>query len=202
MSGPKGFLLAMMEPPPALEEEFNDWYDTEHIPERMRIPGFESAHRYVCVSGWPRYMAIYDLATPDVLRHERYLAVSGPMRGPWTARLHKKHLGLYHASGIQVFPGAASTGNSSRMVLVRMRGTGESLEPRIIEALNYNLANYLEISQTRLFRSLGQEQVDHIALIEATELIDNTDLNPSAFGVVGGHIDAINTYALYSRRAP
>jgi hypothetical protein len=27
-SGQRGLLLAMMEPPPAMEEEFQDWYDT------------------------------------------------------------------------------------------------------------------------------------------------------------------------------
>lgn len=47
MSKYKGFLLVTMEPPPAIEEEFNDWYDTEHVPERAFIRGFESAHRYV-----------------------------------------------------------------------------------------------------------------------------------------------------------
>jgi hypothetical protein len=30
----RGLRLAMMEPPPAVEEEFQDWYDTEHFPER------------------------------------------------------------------------------------------------------------------------------------------------------------------------
>ena len=45
MAKQKGFLMAMMEPPPTIEEEFNDWYDTEHIPDRASIPGFETARR-------------------------------------------------------------------------------------------------------------------------------------------------------------
>src|SRR5215218_10704757 len=139
MSGPKGFLLAMMEPPAEIEEEFNDWYDTEHIPERMRVPGFESARRFICVSGWPRYMAIYDLASPDVLRHEKYLAVSGAGRGPWTQRLHCKHRGLYRTSGLQVFPGNAATGTAAAMILVRLRGTHEGLESTIVEGLRAGL---------------------------------------------------------------
>ncbi len=32
-----GLLLTMTEPPPQMEEEFNAWYDTEHLPERLSI---------------------------------------------------------------------------------------------------------------------------------------------------------------------
>ena len=35
----KGFLLVFMHPPAECEEEFNAWYDTEHIPERLSVPG-------------------------------------------------------------------------------------------------------------------------------------------------------------------
>ena len=32
----KGFLLVLMQPPPTLEEEFNAWYDDEHIPRLLK----------------------------------------------------------------------------------------------------------------------------------------------------------------------
>ncbi len=54
MSEPFGLLLAMMEPPSNIEEEFADWYETEHVPEREAIEGFLSARRLVCLSGWPK----------------------------------------------------------------------------------------------------------------------------------------------------
>ena len=56
----KGLLLVTMEPPASLEDEFNDWYDTEHFPQRRGLPGFESASRWVCIEGWPRWAALYD----------------------------------------------------------------------------------------------------------------------------------------------
>ena len=34
-----GLLFATMEPPANIEEEFQDWYDTEHFPERQSLPG-------------------------------------------------------------------------------------------------------------------------------------------------------------------
>jgi hypothetical protein len=73
---PKGFLLVLMQPPPALEEEFNDWYDTEHVPERLSVTGFETALRYISLTGTPRYLAMYDLANAQVLESPEYLRVS------------------------------------------------------------------------------------------------------------------------------
>ena len=83
----KGFLLVLMQPPPALEEEFNAWYDTEHIPERLSVPGFETALRYVCTDGAPRYLAMYDLACPGVLDSPAYLKVGFDNASPWTKRV-------------------------------------------------------------------------------------------------------------------
>jgi hypothetical protein len=40
MTAGKGLLLVMMEPPACLEEEFNDWYDTEHLPQRRSLTWF------------------------------------------------------------------------------------------------------------------------------------------------------------------
>jgi hypothetical protein len=36
----KGILIAAMDFSHVPADEFNDWYDTEHIPERQRVPGF------------------------------------------------------------------------------------------------------------------------------------------------------------------
>jgi hypothetical protein len=36
----KGILIAAMDFSACREDEFHDWYDLEHVPERLRIPGF------------------------------------------------------------------------------------------------------------------------------------------------------------------
>ncbi len=61
-----GLLFSQMEPPAGWEDEFHEWYETDHIPARMKIPGFHSAWRYEAVDGDPRWLACYfldDLAT-------------------------------------------------------------------------------------------------------------------------------------------
>ena len=63
----RGLLLTMTEPPPAMEEEFNAWYDSEHLAERLAIIGFRSARRWVanCAPGEGRYLATrFEAATP------------------------------------------------------------------------------------------------------------------------------------------
>jgi hypothetical protein len=45
---------------PDHEADFNQWYDREHMEERVRIPGFTGARRYRAVSGSARrYLALY-----------------------------------------------------------------------------------------------------------------------------------------------
>ena len=87
----------MMEPPPAMEEEFQDWYDTEHFPERATCEGFLTVHRFICIDGWPRYLALYDLADTDVLRGPAYARIAGE-------RARRGHIGSYRASGVSIAP--------------------------------------------------------------------------------------------------
>jgi hypothetical protein len=65
-------LFSQMEPPPGWDEDFHGWYDTEHIPARMALPGFESAVRYEAVEGEPRYLACYVISDMNVLETPEY----------------------------------------------------------------------------------------------------------------------------------
>jgi hypothetical protein len=69
----KGMLIVFNEVKAADERDFNEWYNREHIDERVNLPGFHRARRYVAVRGSPKYLATYecdsveDLATPGYL---------------------------------------------------------------------------------------------------------------------------------------
>jgi hypothetical protein len=71
----KGILLMVRigDVPPRIETEWNKWYDTEHIPNRLNISGFLSARRFVAIQGEYKYLTLYDLARIDVLTSEAYL---------------------------------------------------------------------------------------------------------------------------------
>jgi hypothetical protein len=69
----EGLLFSQMQPPQGWEAEFHDWYESEHIPARMAIPGFTSAVRYEAVEGDPRYLACYHLDDLGALETPVYL---------------------------------------------------------------------------------------------------------------------------------
>lgn len=113
-----GFLLVMMQPPAAMEEEFNAWYDTEHVPERLAVPGFLNGRRYVATDGHPRYLAFYDIEALEVLESAAYHAVSGPNFTPWTRRITSRVL-VDRRAGRQLWPGTATLGIPPRLRLLR-----------------------------------------------------------------------------------
>ena len=82
-----GLLLVMMDIDPEHEDDFNHWYDEEHVPERNAISGFLTARRYRAVEGGPKYLAIYEMDTPEVLDSEAYRYVSEEGRSEWTERV-------------------------------------------------------------------------------------------------------------------
>jgi hypothetical protein len=82
-----GLLLFMTDIDPALEGEFNRWYEEEHLAERMAISGFIAARRFQAIEGGPKYLAMYDLESADVLQSAPYRHIVGPGKSVWTKRM-------------------------------------------------------------------------------------------------------------------
>jgi len=72
-----GLFFVYSEPGPVPEDEFNDWYDTEHVPARLAVPGFSHVRRFRAADGEvPSWLATYDIA-PGTLDSPGYLALAG-----------------------------------------------------------------------------------------------------------------------------
>jgi hypothetical protein len=69
----KGMLIVFCEVKPRHERDLNEWYNREHIDERVNLPGFHRGRRYVAVRGSPKYLATYECDTVDDLATPRYL---------------------------------------------------------------------------------------------------------------------------------
>src|SRR5579864_4392390 len=82
----KGMLVVFAEVKARHERDFNEWYNREHIDERVNLPGFRRARRYVAVKATPKYLATYecsrvgDLATPGYLERLTH-------QTPWSNRV-------------------------------------------------------------------------------------------------------------------
>ena len=62
-----GLLMVWADVAADKEEEFNRWYNEEHVRDLLSIPGVLSAAQYVALSGGPKYLACYELESPDVI---------------------------------------------------------------------------------------------------------------------------------------
>jgi len=106
----RGLLLTLTEPPAGMVEEFNAWYDEEHLPERLAIPGFRSARRWVAGS---TYLATYELDSPEVLSSPPYL-LRYQNQTPWSRRCLGKCVTFKRWACEQLEPGMADPHPAAR----------------------------------------------------------------------------------------
>jgi hypothetical protein len=69
-----GVLFVMNDVDASCEEEFNRWYQEQHVPERLAVPGFRTARRYRAADGGPAYMAVYECDSIEVFASSAYQA--------------------------------------------------------------------------------------------------------------------------------
>jgi hypothetical protein len=84
--GAGALLLNAMNVAAEAEDDFNAWYDKEHLPALAGVAGTLAARRYRSTEakGTHRYVAIYHLKSPDVAQSPAWKATVGT---PWTARV-------------------------------------------------------------------------------------------------------------------
>ena len=87
-----GLLMVWAEVPADKEDEFNRWYNEEHLAERLGVPGFLAAARYEAVKGGPRHLACYELESVAVLESPAYKHVQANPT-PWTRRCSPEFIG-------------------------------------------------------------------------------------------------------------
>jgi hypothetical protein len=117
----KGALIAAMDFTNVAADEFNDWYDLEHIPERRRVPGFLSLQRWIGADNPRQSVATYDLENVAVLQSAEYRAIGGENLSPWSKRVTGKVERLLRYEGEQILPGdATAPANAGGLLLVGM----------------------------------------------------------------------------------
>jgi hypothetical protein len=71
---------------PEARDDFHQWHNREHMPERVGIPGFRRGRRYVAIAGTPEYFNLYEADSPEVLGGQDYLnRLNAPTE--WTRRV-------------------------------------------------------------------------------------------------------------------
>jgi hypothetical protein len=88
MSQATGLITVRLHTTPQYDEEFNDWYNLEHVPQVTALPGFVRTQRYFCESADIRYLAWYETENEAVEASPHFQSiVTDPT--PWSLRLRK-----------------------------------------------------------------------------------------------------------------
>jgi hypothetical protein len=85
--GAGGLLMNAMNIAPEAEDDFNAWYDQEHIPALLKVPGTLAARRYRAdesVTSTHRYVAMYHVTSPDVVHSDAW---KHAVDTPWSASM-------------------------------------------------------------------------------------------------------------------
>jgi hypothetical protein len=72
---PAAVLYAYLQPEPSAADGFFDWYESEHVPGRLAVPGFRSVRRFRPAEPATAAVVLYELDGPDVLASDAYRAV-------------------------------------------------------------------------------------------------------------------------------
>ncbi len=101
----KGILIAAFDFSKARADEFHDWYDLEHIPERERVPGFRVCARWIGAENPKQAVATYHLDSLDVLASPTYRAIAHENLSVWSKRMTTICDRLLRFEGEQIAPG-------------------------------------------------------------------------------------------------
>ena len=71
--------------PDHIVDEYNDWYDREHLPRLVTVPGVIRARRYTAVTAnGPKYLTAYELTDRDAFESPEGLKAR---KTPWTEKM-------------------------------------------------------------------------------------------------------------------
>jgi hypothetical protein len=65
---------------PAREADYDRWYNEVHLRDMLNVPGVLSARRYASLLDEPKFAAVYELESADVLSSEAYLSIPNGRR--------------------------------------------------------------------------------------------------------------------------
>jgi hypothetical protein len=114
----RGLLVAAFDFSTAHTDEFHDWYDLEHIPERHGVPGFGACERWISDEQSTVSVATYDLDSVDVLRSKAYASVAYGNLSVWSKRVTAMCKRLLRFEGTQITPGDAAAPEGAQALLL------------------------------------------------------------------------------------
>ncbi|TFZ02548.1 hypothetical protein EZ313_14910 [Ramlibacter henchirensis] len=123
---------------PQMRAEFEHWHTHEHFPERLGIPGFRRASRWVDAAGGEGIFVLYELEAHGVLSSGAYLrSLNAPT--PWSTRMMPHHRDMVRSQcRVLASAGGAVAGYAATVRLSPASGAQDRLQP----GLQHRLAEW------------------------------------------------------------
>ena len=204
----KGMLITWIDIDPSEEDDFNLWYDREHLAERVGIEGFVEARRWIAdADASPKYFNTYSTETFADLNGPAYKAVLANQT-EWS----KKHIMGFLDPGRVVgrITHSRGQGRGAALAVVRVRPAGEGrdefrarlgplLDPGMVPGI---ISLHLVESDPDLSRTLTDPAGPNPGASDWYVLIDGTDrdavrgLMQERFQSTGAPVVSTGTYRL------
>jgi hypothetical protein len=165
----EGLLFVLAEPGEVPLAEFHEWYDADHAPARVAVPGVHAGQRFAAVDdGSPGWLAVYPLRL-DALDSAEYASarVRSPYERTVVERLATLDRRIYRRLDA---PGPPAPGPASLLLTVGMTST----DPGALE--EWYLREHLPLlravpgwRRATRFRRLVGGGPDHLTVHELTD---------------------------------
>ena len=77
----KGAVAIWQDLIPEARQDYYEWHNRQHVPERLGIPGFRRARRFVAVHGGPQFYTLYEADSYDDVSGKAYVRVVAVKKG-------------------------------------------------------------------------------------------------------------------------
>ena len=176
-----GILAIFNNVAPGREADFEEWFQHEHLAERIAVPGFLLGRRHEAVAGEPRYFNFYVTPSRRILKSAAYLDAARPSDTD-DAHRHVGHLQGHDPHGLPSRLPARAAMRGAGVVAVRFaQRPDEALLQATIERLmrgaGGRLRGNLAGGETRAtFRYRGRALARRRSQIEACLLVETLRL--------------------------
>ena len=162
---------------PEARDDFYEWHNREHMPERVGIPGFRRGRRYIAIEGAPEYFNLYEADSAEILGGQDYLnRLNAPT--PWTQRVIPHFRNVARSICRVAFTNGTGSGGimlTMRFAIDALRrdGTVEALRRRILPPVVYRKG------VTGVHLCLADEAVSNIVTAERRARANDATAVPS-----------------------
>jgi hypothetical protein len=200
-------LITSMDVDAANEQEFNIWYDREHLAERVAIEGFVEARRWIADEARPKYFCTYSTVAFEDLSSPAYKKALANQTA-WSTKNISGFKNMIRAVGR--ITASRGQGRGGALCVVRLRpaaGSADALRAKVRGLMDPGMllgiiSMHLIESDPQLSKSLTEPDKpnpgagDWFLLIEGTELPAVRALADARFNNTGATVVSSGTYRL------